>query len=1109
VADQRLDAFTSRAQMQPFTEDDQPSVFSDTVAAAFALTRREELATSASLAWSTKVDERAKIIGKLGGDEQLARGYSLVPASVTRMWREAELEGRLDSDPTWRAGSPEARSAYQLTREYEKRHPDQVQDDQALLDQSRAELSKLRPIDQHTIERGGGAAAFIGAAGATFTDPLILLTAPLGLGELAAGRGILATMGRTALSEGAVALATEIPIQAQVAAFKREIQSPWTFKDSAMNVLAAGVGGAVLGGAIAGGVAGTRKLLADYRARKAAGQVQATPDMDAAEQVLEDSLAMQEQNPLATDFPDAAEQVHEQALSLAREQVEAGRPVDVVGEVSLLERPDPVGRVFTRAEDPAQLVDVDPLAVSVDAKTFQFKGGGDDVGVTGALKGVDQFDRRLAGVALIWERADGQQFIADGHQRLALARRAIAAGQDPAEVRLNGFVLRESDGVSAQDARRMAAIKNMAEGSGSPLDAAKILRDVGPTGEALLPPLPPRSALVRQARGLAQLSDETFLQVVNGVVDERFGALIGSATADPKLQAAMLQVIKRAQPANELQARSIVDQVKAQGVETRTTEDLFGEQTFSESMYIERAQVLDAALRAARTDRAVFGGLVSNQTRISGVGGNRLDRAGNLARQQEASDVAAQISIRANAKGELSDALNDAARRVRDGATPAAAAGDFLAAARRSILQGDTGRGAPGAAGRAGEAPGAGVVEPKVGQPVSLQAVPEPARRAATVAFKDKQTGQTIDQLYQVAEAHQARLAAAAEEISALLGDDVEVVNPGVKNRKGSEEKIARKGYQDAGDLTDVIRLGFITRMPAHAQQVINMLAQRFELLDEGVSVTELGYIDQKALVRFPDGRVAEVQLWDRALLDAKNGAGHGLYEQVRGMTPEQLASPEGQALNLQVEEASRQLYAQAIAQASPEWRRVAMQALPEHMRARVQSLMDEGAGAAGVGSGSGGTSGKVSKNAPSDSRRPDSSTSTGTTLDQTPAPGDTKKASVPAGASRTTAGLPSQLKNRSAIDAPPRSIVSKVDNPHSAQPQASRTGTVEDGDYESVMSQYQALTEDLGAQLKVAHEVDGVLVERQAGAVIEELDSLEESLERIRICATPARSVT
>ena len=197
----------------------------------------------------------------------------------------------------------------------------------------------------------------------------------------------------------------------------------------------------------------------------------------------------------------------------------------------------------------------------------------------------------------------------------------------------------------------MAAVKNVAEGTGSALDAAKILRDVGPMGEAILPPMPPNSALVRQARGLANLGPDEFLQVVNDVVPERFGALVGAATAAPKLQQAMIDVLRRTKPANEVQARAIVDQVRTVGTETRVTEDLFGAQQVTESLYLERAQVLDAALRESRKDKTVFGKLLSEEERITEGGENILDRAVNFERLQDANNAQAKISRLANTKG--------------------------------------------------------------------------------------------------------------------------------------------------------------------------------------------------------------------------------------------------------------------------------------------------------------------------------------------------------------------------------------------------------------------------------------------------------------------------
>lgn len=1097
MADRTLDAFASRANASPFTEADQPSVWTDTVSAAFAFQRREENSNSAHNAITDKINERAKKIGELGGDERLARSYPADFGLMSR-FRRLELEGRLKDNPLYTA-NPAIAAAYDQVRDFERRFPDQVLDDAGLTQQTREQYAKLRARDQDVINRGPGSASFVGTAGGAFTDPMVLMTAPLGV-ESAGAKTVLGQIGRTAASEGAIAMLTEIPIQAQVADFKASIASPWSAADSSVNILAAGAGGAVIGGTIAGGVLGYKKALFKYREAKAAGLVRATPEMDEAERALEDAIAVQEENPLRQEvgLESFAADTHARALERAQAQVDADQPVDVADIVTGAEAPDPVGQVISRSDDPAQLVDVDPLTVGVDAKTFQFKGGGDAEGVTGALRDVERFDRRLAGVALIWERADGAQFIADGHQRLALARRAIAAGQDPAEVRLNGFLLREADGVSAIDARRMAAIKNMAEGSGSPLDAAKILRDVGPAGAALLPPLPPRSALVKQARGLAELGEDEFMQVVNGVIDERFGALVGNATADPKLQSAMIEVLRRAAPANEAQARSIVEQVRTQGIETRTTEDLFGEASFSESLYLERAQVLDAALKAARSDRLVFGGLISNEERIAGAG-NRLDRAANLARQQEASDAAQQITIRANAKGALSDALGDAARKVREGAKPGTVAKAFLEAARRELLQNDRGRGAPGEARRA-----SAQARPEVSRPIRLLEVPAAERRAVSTSFLERQGGQTVEQLYQVAEAHQAKLRAACDEIAAELGDEVELKDPGVKKRTTTEEKVARKGYKDAGQLTDVIRAGFVTRSPAIAEAVLQRLAKTFEILDEGVNVTPLGYVDQKALLRFPDGRVAELQLWDAALLKAKEPEGHRLYEAERAITAEEKATPEGAAKHEALVEASKELYARALVDAAPEWRRAAMMALPEDMRVRVQGALAGN----GAGAGSGGTSGNISKKAARVSSEPDSSTSKGSQRDQDVSPVLTKKVSMPPSSEgRSTAGLNSQLKNLSAIDSPPRSIIRTLPDPKGDQATISKTGTVEDAEYDAVMSQYQDLADDHGALLKVTNEIDGELVERQAAAVLDELDTLEESLERIRLCSVPARA--
>jgi hypothetical protein len=328
---------------------------------------------------------------------------------------------------------------------------------------------------------------------------------------------------------------------------------------------------------------------------------------------------------------------------------------------------------------------VDPTTLKVDAPRFQFKAQTDAEGVSSALKGVKRFEQYKAGLAIVWESKTGERFIVDGHQRVALAKRAVAAGQDPAEVRMAAYVVREADGITPETATQMAALKNIGERTGSPVDAAKVIREMGPAGEEAVANLPPNLALVQQGKGLAKLDDEAFGKAVNEVIDPRYAAIVGDMIEDGGLQNAAIDVLRQTEPANATQARAIVDQVRTTGAEETVTEDLFGEQTVTESLYLERAKVLDSALRAARRDKATFRTLTSKEGTITKTGKNILDRAANEAKVSDANLALTVLSTAANTKGPVSDALTEAASRVKAGEKPAAVAKDFLAQAVASI----------------------------------------------------------------------------------------------------------------------------------------------------------------------------------------------------------------------------------------------------------------------------------------------------------------------------------------------------------------------------------------------------------------------------------------
>ncbi len=344
--------------------------------------------------------------------------------------------------------------------------------------------------------------------------------------------------------------------------------------------------------------------------------------------------------------------------------------------------PLPIGRRY-------QLVA--PEELTVDAKRFQFKGGADEGGVTERLKGVKEWDPTKAGIVLAWQDKSGKLFVADGHQRVALAAKLKAEGQDP---KLLVHVLRENEGVTADDARIIAAAKNIAEGTGTAIDAAKILRQK--PGVDLH--LPPTSALVRDAAGLAKLSDDAFGMVVNEKVKPQFAAVVGQLAPDQATHAEILGVLAKQEPESVIEAESIVrDVLEAPAVQATMT-DLFGTSEQTQILYKERAQVLSAASAAVKKDRQAFGTLVREEQRIAGAG-NVLKTDVNIERSQQDAAILQAIQSLARRKGPVAEALAGAAQRIKAGEPKESVVGDFVEAVRReagAIVSGRGGAGAPG-----------------------------------------------------------------------------------------------------------------------------------------------------------------------------------------------------------------------------------------------------------------------------------------------------------------------------------------------------------------------------------------------------------------------------
>lgn len=571
--------------------------------------------------------------------------------------------------------------------------------------QARAEELRLQQ------ELAGFWPGLVGGAGASFTDPLNLGTLPFGGG----GRTILGV----ALREAGLNAAVEAGSQPFLAAERGEIGLDLTTDEALMNIGSA----ALFAGALGGGgktlerlLSGSDEALSDALDALPEDRRNPATELAAAElrrdgatsraigfepEQLEDEVRALETEVLGAE-----------AVTRADQALEADEPMPVEpGLAALTDRDDFLPQVTEDSEPPrvpaepgeplphSELVTLDPSELQVDARRFQFKDGGDSDGVTDALRGVEVWDPIKSGDILVWEDAQGARFVADGHQRTALARRLAAQGQTP---QLRGFILREVDGVRAEDARALAAAKNIAQGTGSAIDAAKVLK-VRP--DLIDGSLSPRTAVYRNAQGLMELSDDAFLMVVNGVVDDADAALVGRLVQDPGEQVAILSIIHNAAPSNLTETEALIRSALAAGFSKEVTMDLFGTSDVSASLLQVRAGILSAAISRLRRDRTTFNNLVRNRDDIEAAG-NTLDASQNREIAQNAQELAETVLRTSSLAGPVSDALKRAVALQQGGAARAAATQQFLNQLRElgpEALRRADASGRSAGAGRAGE----------------------------------------------------------------------------------------------------------------------------------------------------------------------------------------------------------------------------------------------------------------------------------------------------------------------------------------------------------------------------------------------------------------------
>lgn len=198
------------------------------------------------------------------------------------------------------------------------------------------------------------------------------------------------------------------------------------------------------------------------------------------------------------------------------------------------------------AEPPKpQLVMLDPSVIQVDAPTYQFRSGGDKQGVLGEKRyHTDHWDPILHGDPLmVHQRLDGSYYVADGHHRLDLAKRLNAEGHGPGPVA--ALILRESEGYTAQDARIIAAYKNIQRGTTNPVDNARVFKEASSPNvhQEWLPHLQMDKGNLKMSFSLAKLSDNALDMVAQGEVPAETAAYVAEHARDSRQQDSVMRII--------------------------------------------------------------------------------------------------------------------------------------------------------------------------------------------------------------------------------------------------------------------------------------------------------------------------------------------------------------------------------------------------------------------------------------------------------------------------------------------------------------------------------------------------------------------------------------
>jgi len=362
------------------------------------------------------------------------------------------------------------------------------------------------------------------------------------------------------------------------------------------------------------------------------------------------------------DVPAAAAAAREATEDLQIEMVRQANTVPERGPELSVTQPQAAPIPDMQAPVYRDVAEVDPQAIAVDPQRFQFKEAGrfTKTGASGSLAESSGYNPELAGIISAWrDPADGVTYVVNGHNRLRLAK----------DDGTRKVLVRYLQAETAEEARAIGALQNIAEGQGTPVDAAKFMRDTGKTPEDMAGQgINMSGPVIAKAVPLTNLPQNLFDKVTTGNLDLAKAIALGSEALDGQvINDVAAEAIKRKWSADKI--TQAMQEAKFAQTETQGGGllDALGDEWANKTSNFN--QLLDIRTEAFRLLREEMVALTSaareGRKGILEAAGNTIDVAGSRAARDQAS-VAVEVFNRVTGyTGPVRDLLNEMAGQVK------------------------------------------------------------------------------------------------------------------------------------------------------------------------------------------------------------------------------------------------------------------------------------------------------------------------------------------------------------------------------------------------------------------------------------------------------------